>query len=164
VPGLGFCLGTRAQIFNLTPGHPNALAPRKRPRTTLSPSLAYRDGAPWLAFGTPGADQQDQWTLNWFAMLANSDMNLQEAVDAPMWHTDAFPRSFYPHGSSPGSVVVEERMAAETVEGLRRRGHEVTVSGPWSLGRISAVADDRDAGLKRAAANPRGMQGYAVGR
>ncbi len=164
VPGLGWCLGTRAQIFNLEPGHPNALAPGKRPRTTLSPSLAHRDGAPWMAFGTPGADQQDQWSLNFFALLASSEMNLQEAIDAPMWHTDAFPRSFYPHGWSPGSLVVEERMPGEVVDELRRRGHQVTVSGPWSLGRISAVAYEADSGMLRGAANARGMQGYAVGR
>jgi gamma-glutamyltranspeptidase/glutathione hydrolase len=164
VPGLGWCLGTRAQIFNLHPGHPNALAPRKRPRTTLSPSLAYRDGEPWMAFGTPGADQQDQWSLNFFVTLVNSDLNLQEAIDAPMWHTEAFPRSFYPHESAPASLVVEDRLPPEVVSELRRRGHEVTLSGAWSLGRLSAVARDPGRGLLRAAANPRGMQGYAVGR
>ncbi len=164
IPDLGWCLGTRAQIFNLHPGHPNALAPRKRPRTTLSPSLAYRDGEPWLAFGTPGADQQDQWSLNFFVTLVNSEMNLQEAIDAPMWHTNAFPRSFSPHESVPSSLVVEDRLPPEVVSELRRRGHEVTLSGAWSLGRISAVARDPARGLLRAAANPRGMQGYAVGR
>lgn len=164
VPGLGWCLGTRAQIFNLSPGHPNALAPGKRPRTTLSPSLAYRDGEAWLAFGTPGADQQDQWSLNWFVMLVNSEMNLQEAIEMPMWHTDSFPRSFYPHQASPGSLIVEGRMPEGVLTDLRRRGHEVTVSGPWSLGRISAVARDRERRLLLGAANPRGMQGYAAGR
>jgi gamma-glutamyltranspeptidase / glutathione hydrolase len=164
VPGLGFCLGTRAQIFNLEPGHPNVLEPRKRPRTTLSPSLAFRDGEPWMAFGTPGADQQDQWSLNFFVMLAASDMNLQQAIDAPMWHTNHFPRSFYPHDSAPGSLVVEARIGAEAVAALRRRGHEVTVAGPWSQGRLSAAARDPRRGVLLAAANPRGMQGYAVGR
>src|SRR5581483_2754084 len=153
IPGLGFCLGTRAQIFNLDPGHPNALAPGKRPRTTLSPSLAYRDGEPWLAFGTPGADQQDQWTLNFFVSLANSDMNLQEAIDAPDWHTEHFPRSFFPHHSVPASLVIEARAGGEVIEELRRRGHQVTVSGPWSLGRICAVARDGQRGLLRAAAS-----------
>lgn len=164
IPGLGWCLGTRAQIFNLSPGHPNALMPRKRPRTTLSPSLAFRDGVPWLAFGTPGADQQDQWTLNFFVMLANSKMNLQEAIDAPMWHTNSFPRSFYPHESAAASLVLERRLPGDCIAELRRRGHDVTASGEWSLGRISAVACEPERGLIRAAANPRGMQGYAVGR
>jgi gamma-glutamyltranspeptidase/glutathione hydrolase len=164
VPGLGFCLGTRAQIFNLQPGHPNALGPGKRPRTTLSPSIAFRHGEPWMAFGTPGADQQDQWQLNFLATFLNSGMNLQEAIDAPMWHTDAFPRSFFPHNSAPASLTVEERAGDEVIGELRRRGHQVVVAPPWSLGRLSAVARDPERGLLSAAANPRGMQGYAVGR
>jgi gamma-glutamyltranspeptidase/glutathione hydrolase len=163
VPGLGFCLGTRAQIFNLEPGHPNALAPGKRPRTTLSPSLAMRDGVR-MAFGTPGADQQDQWSLNFFVAHANGVGDLQEAIDAPMFHTNHFPRSFAPHESEPGTVFVEERVGEATMAELRRRGHDVRPMGPWSLGRLSAVVDDRAARLFRAAANPRGMQGYAVGR
>ena len=164
IPGLGFCLGTRAQIFNLEPGHPNALAPGKRPRTTLSPSIAFRDGEPWMAFGTPGADQQDQWQLNFLAMLLSSEMNLQEAIDAPMWHTDAFPRSLFPHHSVPASLTIEARAGDEVVQELRRRGHQVQVAPPWSQGRLSAVARDPERGLLRAAASPRLMQGYAVGR
>ena len=164
IPGLGFCLGTRAQVFNLEPGHPNALAPGKRPRTTLSPSLAYRDGEPWIAFGTPGADQQDQWSFNFFATLVATGMNLQEAIDAPMWQTDHFPRSFYPHGSSPGSLLLEDRFEQAVVDELRRRGHQVTTTGAWSQGRLCAVGRDPERGLLMAAANPRGMQGYAAGR
>jgi gamma-glutamyltranspeptidase / glutathione hydrolase len=164
IPGLGFCLGTRAQIFTLEADHPNSLAPGKRPRTTLSPSLAYRDGRPYLAFGTPGTDQQDQWSLNFFLALASSECDLQEAIDRPNFHTEHFPRSFYPHHWRPGSLVVEERVGEATVAELRRRGHDVQVRPPWSLGRLSAVANDREAGLLRAAANPRHMQGYAAGR
>jgi gamma-glutamyltranspeptidase/glutathione hydrolase len=163
IPQLGFCLSNRSQVFNLEPGHPNALAPRKRPRTTLSPSLAYRDGEPYLAFGTPGADQQDQWSLNFLVAYANSDLNLQQAIELPMFHTDHFPRSFYPHESYLGRVHVEDRLPAGSVAGLRSRGHEVVLHDPWSLGRISAVALDPRRGLL-AAANPRGVQGYAVGR
>ena len=162
IPGLGFCLGTRAQMFTLTPGLPNSLAPGKRPRTTLSPSLALRDGKPYLAFGTPGGDQQDQWTLGFFLNHVHFGMNLQEAIDAPAFHTRHFPSSFYPRESFPGAVDVEERAGNEVVTGLRKRGHEVTVAQPWSLGRVSAVA--RSGGFLYAAANPRRMQGYAVGR
>ena len=162
IPGLGFCLGTRAQMFTLTPGLPNSLAPGKRPRTTLTPSLALRDGEPYLAFGTPGGDQQDQWTLAFFLRHVLFGMNLQEAIDAPAFHTRHFPSSFYPRESSPLAVDVEERAGAAVVGELRRRGHQVTVRPPWSLGRVSAVA--RDQGMLYAAANPRGMQGYAAGR
>jgi gamma-glutamyltranspeptidase / glutathione hydrolase len=162
IPGLGFCLGTRAQMFTLTPGLPNTLAPGKRPRTTLSPSLVLRDGEPYLAFGTPGGDQQDQWTLAFFLNHVQFGMNLQEAIDAPAFHTSHFPASFYPRESWPRAVDVEERAGAAVIAGLRARGHQVTVRPPWSLGRVSAVA--RDQGFLYAAANARGMQGYAVGR
>ena len=162
IPGLGFCLGTRAQMFTLTPGLPNSLAPGKRPRTTLSPSLALRGGEPYLAFGTPGGDQQDQWPLSFFLNHVQFGMNLQEAIDAPAFHTRHFPSSFWPRESFPGTVDVEDRAGPGVIEGLRARGHEVTVSAPWSLGRVSAVA--RDGGMLYAAANARGMQGYAIGR
>jgi len=162
IPGLGFCLGTRAQTFWLQPGLPNSLEPCKRPRTTLSPTLALRDGRPYLAFGTPGGDQQDQWSLAFFLRHVR-DMNLQEAIDAPAWHTTHFPSSFYPRGSNPGLLHVESRLGDDTIRALRARGHQVVVEEPWSLGSLSAVARDHD-GLLRAAANPRGMQGYAVGR
>jgi len=91
-------------------------------------------------------------------------MNLQEAIDAPMWHTEAFPRSLFPHHSVPASLTIEARSGDEVVRELRRRGHEVQVAPPWSEGRLSAVARDPERGLLRAAANPRRMQGYAVGR
>jgi gamma-glutamyltranspeptidase/glutathione hydrolase len=162
IPGLGFCLGSRAQMFSLSPGLASTLAPGRRPRTTLSPSLALRGGEPYLAFGTPGGDQQDQWTLGFFLNHVLFGMNLQEAIDAPAFHTDHFPSSFYPRGSVPQSLSVESRTAAEVIGELRRRGHQVQVTPPWSLGRISAVA--RDQGFLYAGANPRGMQGYAVGR
>jgi len=162
IPGLGFCLGTRAQMFTLTPGLPNSLAPGKRPRTTLSPGLALRGGEPYLAFGTPGGDQQDQWALSFFLNHVRFGMNLQEAIDAPAFHTRHFPSSFWPRESFPGTVDVEDRAGPRVIEGLRARGHEVTVSPAWSLGRVSAVA--RDGGMLYAAANARGMQGYAAGR
>ena len=163
IPELGFCLGTRAQMFWLEHGLPNSLEPKKRPRTTLSPTLAARDGEPYLAIGTPGGDQQDQWTLHVFLNHVHHRHNLQEAIDAPNHHTEAFPSSFYPRETVPRHVAVEDRAGAETMDGLRARGHDVEVSGPWSLGRVSAVSRDAD-GVLRAGANPRGMQGYAVGR
>jgi gamma-glutamyltranspeptidase / glutathione hydrolase len=162
IPGLGFCLGTRAQMFTLTEGLPNTLAPGKRPRTTLTPSLALRGGQPYLAFGTPGGDQQDQWTLAFFLNHVVFGMNLQEAIDSPAFHTRHFPSSFYPRESAPREIDVESRVGEQVIGDLRARGHLVTVRAPWSLGRVSAVA--RDGGMLYAAANPRGMQGYAIGR
>jgi gamma-glutamyltranspeptidase/glutathione hydrolase len=162
IPGLGFCLGTRAQMFWLEKGLPSSLAPRRRPRTTLSPTLARRDGE-LLAFGTPGGDHQDQWSLVFFLSLVHFGLNAQEAIDAPMFHTDHFPESFYPRQPRPRVVQIEDRFGRETVAELERRGHLVEPQGPWSLGRVSAVGRNRE-GLLYAAANPRGMQGYAVGR
>ncbi|MFJ8650303.1 gamma-glutamyltransferase family protein [Streptomyces sp. NPDC093546] len=164
VPELGFPLGTRLQMAWLDPGLPNSLTPGRRPRTTLTPSLALRDGVPVMAFGTPGGDQQDQWQLHFWLAVTHGGLGLQAAIDAPNWHNDAFPSSFFPRAMRPGSVTVESRMDPAVVEELRRRGHEVTVGGPWSEGRLCAVARDPRTGILSAAANPRGMQGYAVGR
>jgi gamma-glutamyltranspeptidase/glutathione hydrolase len=162
IPGLGFCLGTRAQMFTLTPGLASTLAPGRRPRTTLSPGLVLRDGAPYLAFGTPGGDQQDQWSLAFFLNHVLFGMNLQEAIDAPAFHTDHFPSSFYPRMSDPRSLAIESRAGEAVIADLRARGHNVSVRPPWSLGRLSAVS--MSGGFIYAAANPRGMQGYAICR
>jgi gamma-glutamyltranspeptidase/glutathione hydrolase len=163
IPELGFPLGTRAQMFWLEEGHPGALAPGKRPRTTLSPSLAFRGGEPYLAFGTPGGDQQDQWSLHVFLRHALFGLDLQAAVDAPAFHTNHLISSFHPRAFQPRSVELESRHGDGVAAELEARGHDVTVTDPWSLGRVSAVAREPD-GLLKAGANPRGMQGYAVGR
>ncbi|RXS77727.1 gamma-glutamyltransferase family protein [Streptomyces sp. TM32] len=169
VPGLGFPLGTRLQMAWLEEGLPNSLTPGRRPRTTLTPSLALRDGVPVMAFGTPGGDQQDQWQVHFFLAVAlrgavRGGLDLQGAIDAPNWHQDSFPGSFFPRGMRPGSVTVESRIGRRTIDELRRREHRVTVGDDWSEGRLCAVARDPESGLLSAAANPRGMQGYAVGR
>lgn len=166
IPELGFCLGTRAQMFWLEEGLPNSLKPGKRPRTTLSPSMALKDGKPALAFGTPGGDQQDQWSPQMFLKVAHHGMNLQEAIDSPAWHSEHFPSSFYPRAAKPGHLGLEGRFPKETVEALKARGHKVEVGGDWSEGRLCAAAtgETPEGTLLRAAANPRGMQGYAVGR
>ena len=163
IPSLGFALGSRAQMFWLEEGLPASLVPGKRPRTTLSPSLALRDGAP-LAFGTPGGDQQDQWQLCFWLAHTVGGLNLQASIDAPMWHSAAFPLSFYPRSWQPGELVAESRLGAQTFAELRARGHRVVDAGEWALGRLSAVSRDPATGLLYGAANARGMQGYAVGR
>ena len=162
IPELGFCLGTRLQMSWLDPDHPAALMPGKRPRSTLSPTLSLRDGEPYLAWGSPGGDQQDQWTCQFLLRHAHAGHNLQQAIDAPAWHTEHFPGSFWPRTARPGVVVVEGRVPEPTVAELRRRGHVVEVGGAWTEGRLTAAA--RDGSRRRAAANPRGMQGYAAGR
>lgn len=167
IPDLGFCLGTRAQMFWLEDGLPSSLRPGTRPRTTLSPGLALRDGIPALAFGTPGGDQQDQWALTMFLRHVQHGLNLAEAIDAPMFHTDHMPSSFFPRESRPGVVAVETRLPRATLDELVRRGHQLEEVGAWALGRLTAVGADVTGDGKsilKAAAHPRFQQAYAVGR
>jgi gamma-glutamyltranspeptidase / glutathione hydrolase len=162
IPEIGFCLGTRAQQFWLEENHPASLAPGKRPRTTLSPTLALREGEPYLAWGSPGGDQQDQWTAQFFLRHVHGRMNLQEAIDAPAWHSEHFPISFWPRTARPGVLVLESRVPKPTVDELKKRGHIVEIGPAWSEGRLTAAS--RAGRRRKAAANPRGMQGYAAGR
>jgi len=162
IPELGFPISTRGQMFWLEEGLPGSLAPGKRPRTTLTPTLAHRDGEPYMVWGSPGGDQQDQWITQLFLRHVHCDMNLQEAIDAPAWHSEHFPSSFWPRTARPGVLVLEGRVPDETVKELRRRGHEVEMNDDWSEGRLTAAT--RDDPWRKAAANPRGMQGYAAGR
>lgn len=155
VPSLGFPLGTRLQTFYLDPAHPNVLQPGKRPRTTLTPSLAFRDGQPWMAFGTMGGDQQDQWTLQFFLNRVVFGMDMAQAIEAPKVCSDHFPGTFYPHDAYPGRVRVESRMPEATRHVLESLGHDVVVEPPWSLGFICAVSREGD-GLCVAGADPRG--------
>ena len=149
-------------MFWLEEGLPASLAPGKRPRTTLSPSMALRDGEGYMAFGTPGGDGQDQWTLHLFLRHVQHGMNLQEAIDSPEFHTAHFPSSFFPRESNPGHLKVEGRFSQATKDDLKSRGHKMEVDADWSIGRFTAAA--KDGRMLKAAANPRGMQGYAIGR
>jgi gamma-glutamyltranspeptidase/glutathione hydrolase len=162
IPALGWPLGTRAQMFWLEEGLPSSLVPSTRPRTTLSPGLVLRDGEPWLAYGTPGDDRQEQWALHAFLRHVDRGLDLQAAIDAPEWHTLHLIKSFAPRDVELRSLYVESRFGESVIGDLRRRGHDVTVAGPWDIGRVSAVK--RQDGQLVAAASPRGMQAYAVCR
>ncbi len=173
IPALGFGLGTRLQMMTLEPGLPASLLPGRRPRTTLSPSMAGR-GAPELAFGTPGGDQQDQWQLGFLLrlLLGSHDateagqgaLDLQQAVEGPSFHSTHFPSSFYPREAFEAQLVIEDRFGDKVIGELTRRGHRVLRAGGWTLGRLCAVGRDGATGWMRAAADPRGNQAYAVGR
>jgi len=164
VPGLGFALGTRLQMTWLDETSPSRLEPGRRPRTTLTPTLVLRDGAPVLACGSPGGDQQDQWQLAFLLRVLVGGYTPQEAIDAPALHTTSAPGSFWPRTWTPGGAVVEDRLGADVLAGLAERGHALTLAGDWALGRLSAVTRDPATGVLGAAANPRGAQGYAAGR
>ncbi|MBX9907249.1 MAG: gamma-glutamyltransferase family protein [Beijerinckiaceae bacterium] len=163
IPELGFPLNSRAQMFWLEEGLPSSLAPGKRPRTTLSPTLAFENGEPRLAFGTPGGDQQEQWQMGLFLRRVHHGLNLQEAIDLPLFHTQHFPLSFYPREAKPGHLAVEESLGAHALADLKARGHALEVAPEWTIGRLTAAEKSRD-GLLRAAATPRLMQAYAIGR
>ncbi|MBR0658032.1 gamma-glutamyltransferase family protein [Roseomonas oryzicola] len=163
IPELGFCLGSRCQMFWLDETLPNGLQPGKRPRTTLSPSMVLRDGKPWMSFGTPGGEQQDQWQPIMLLRMIHHGMNIQQAIDLPSFHSEHWISSFWPRGAKPGKVVIEGRYAPEVLQELNARGHLAEMGGEWSEGRLTGVRREAD-GTIRAGANPRGMQGYAVGR
>jgi len=163
VPELGFPVGTRLQMASLDPEHPNALAPGKRPRTTLSPSLARLADGRWLGFGTPGGDQQDQWTSQFFLRVAaRGERDLQTAIDAPTVHSEHMPSSFYPRRARPAVVSVELRLDAAVLAELAARGHVLEHKGPWEHGRVLAAAWDPSSGLLEAAASPRFAVAYAI--
>jgi gamma-glutamyltranspeptidase/glutathione hydrolase len=157
IDALGFPLGTRMQTFYLDEHHPNALMPGKRPRTTLSPSLAMVEGEPHLAFGTPGGDQQDQWTLQFFLNVVDFGMDLQTAIEAPKFSTPHFPSTFYPHNTLPGVLRIEDRVPENVRDALAARGHEIEVRPPWSEGHVLAVHLNRKTGVLSGGADPRGQ-------
>jgi gamma-glutamyltranspeptidase/glutathione hydrolase len=163
VRGVGFPMGTRGQMFFLDPHRPAVIAPHKRPRTTLTPSLVLKDGKPFMVFGTPGGDQQDQWTLEFFLNYVDFGMNLQAAIDAPSFHSTHFPSSFYPRDAHAGQMVVEDRIPKATVEELEARGHKVRTTGGWVNGKVMAVQLERKTGVLSGAVSPRGQIGYVSG-
>ena len=163
IKGLGFPLGTRGQMFYLNPNRPNALAPRKRPRATLTPSLVTKDGEPFMVFGTPGGDAQDQWTLQFFLNYVEFQMNIQEALDAPTVHSEHFPSSFYPRKAYPGRVIAESRISPQVIAELEGRGHDIVMTGPWNNGKVMGIRYDRENGVMQGGVSPKGSIGYAIG-
>ncbi|HTY55737.1 MAG TPA: gamma-glutamyltransferase family protein [Candidatus Binataceae bacterium] len=157
VEGLGFPLGSRLQTFYLDERHPNAVMPRKRPRTTLTPSLALRNGEPYIAFGTPGGDQQDQWTFQFFLNVVDFGMNLQEAIEAPKFSSGHFPSTFFPHDNTPGLLRIEDRVDASVRSALADLGHKIETKPSYSEGNVLAVQVDRAHGLLCGGADPRGQ-------
>ncbi len=163
IPELGFPLGTRGQMFVVEEGHPNCIAPGKRPRTTLTPTLVLRAGRPWCVFGTPGGDQQDQWTLQFFLNIVEFGMELQAAVEAPTFHTLHLRDSFYPRGLQPLVIASEDRIAASVIAELERRGHVVQVNGSWTHGQVTGIVEEQP-GVLVGVASPRGQTAYVAGR
>jgi gamma-glutamyltranspeptidase/glutathione hydrolase len=163
VPGLGFCMGTRGQQFNLQEGHPNCLQPGKKPRITLTPSLVMKEGEPYMVYGTPGGDGQDQWTSQFFLNYVDFNMDIQLALEKPTVHTNHFTGSFWPKMVRPGELRVEPTIPETVLSGLREKGHIVVVDQPWSHGRCLAIRYDPNSGVKYGGASPRTGDGYTIG-
>jgi gamma-glutamyltranspeptidase/glutathione hydrolase len=129
VPGLGFVLGTRIQMFYVDrTDHAKSYVPGARPSTSLTPTLVLKDGKPFMALGMPGGDEQDQVTLQDFLHVVEFGKNIQEATELPHVTTANMPSLFYPHGRTPGRIGLPATVAPEVVKELEARGHKVTQS------------------------------------
>jgi len=158
----GIPLTQRAQAFVLTPGHPNQLAPHKRPRITLTPTIALRDGKPWLAFSTPGGDSQDQTLLQIFLNVVEFGMNPEEAVEAPRFNSEAMYSTFDDHSDQPLVLDVETRISEPVLAALRERGHKLVMQGEWGNPTApTMVMYDPATGVIKAGADVRGHR-YAL--
>ncbi len=162
IPDLGFALGTRAQMFYLDPSRNNCYAPRKRPRTTLTPAMAFQDGRPWLVFGTPGGDGQDQWSLQAFLNVVEFGMGPARAVEAPTITLQSFPSSFYPRHAFERQVACESRIKVDVLKELQNRGHQVEVDQPYAHGKTAMIRLEKDGSLT-AAITSRAEIGYVIG-
>ena len=159
IPALGFPLSVRMMTFYLAPAHhPNVVAPGKRPRTTLTPSMAFRNGKPWMAFGTMGGDNQGQWLLQFYLCRAVFGMSIPEAIEAPRLSSEHTPGFFAPHASAPNRARIEPRFGAQVLDELRRRGHDLDVAPDWTEGFVSCAAFDEQSGLIEAGCDPRGSK------
>ena len=152
---LGFILNCRGDYYSLVPGHANALEPGKRPRSTLQGTLVLKDGKPFLITGSPGADDQCMRTIQTLVNIVDFGMNAQQAIEAPRWGTRSFPASSFPHTMYPGDLSLEGRIPDSVRAELVRRGHKVSMRGPWSMNASAAVMVDWETGTLGAAADPR---------
>ncbi len=153
VPGTGVLLNNRMTGFSLDPKSPNVLVPGKKTMHTLNTWMAFKDDELWAVGGTPGADVQVQTNLQTITQMVDRGRSPQEAIESPKWHVP-------PDGAE---LVVEDRLPLDTCYGLRRRGHHLTVGGPWS-GSCSSQIITRDAetGSLAGGSDPR-SDGLALG-
>ena len=155
IAGLGFIFNCRGDYYSLVPGHANALAPGKRPRSTLQGSLVMKDGKPFMVTGSPGADDQCMRTIQTLINIVDFGMDMQRAIEAPRWATRSFPASPFPHTMYPNDLWLESRIADEVRAELAKRGHKVTMRGPWSMNDSAGILIDYATGTVTAGADPR---------
>lgn len=158
----GVLLTQRLQSASTDPEHPNVVAPGKRPRITLSPTLILREGLPYMILSTPGGDNQDQALLQVLLNITEFGMNPQEAVEAPRFDTQHLVSSFDDHAFRPGSLNVEARIPEATIKRLEARGHKLKIQGDWgTLSAPTVIVYDAQTGVASAGADPRRGR-YAV--
>jgi gamma-glutamyltranspeptidase/glutathione hydrolase len=156
----GIIFNCRGDYYSLVEGEANALAPGKRPRSTLQGTLVMKDGQPHMVLGTPGADQQVIVTMQTFLNMVDFGMNVQQAIEAPHWNTRSFPASPFPHTMYPGDLSVEGRIPEAVRRALIEKGHKLKVSGAWTIGSSAAIVVDLKTGVLSAGADPR-VEAYA---
>jgi len=158
----GVLMGQRLQSALTDPQSPNVIAPGKRPRITLTPTLVLKHGEPFMVLSTPGGDNQDQALLQVFLNIVEFGMNPQEAVEAPRFDTQHYVSSFDDHEFLPGSLNVESRVGEKVIEDLKLRSHKVKVQPEWgTLSSPTVIVYNPQTGVSSAGADPRRGR-YAV--
>jgi gamma-glutamyltranspeptidase / glutathione hydrolase len=158
---LGFIFNCRGDYYSLVPGEANALAPGKRPRSTLQSTLVMKGTQPFMIVGSPGGDDQVFRTMQTLMNVVDFGMNVQEAIEAPRWATRSFPASPFPHTMYPGEMSVEQRVPEAVRAGLIARGHKLRVGGAWTMGSLAAILVDPKTGVLNAGTDPR-VDAYAI--
>jgi len=158
---LGFIFNCRGDYYSLVAGEANALAPGKRPRSTLQSTLVMKSNQPFMIVGSPGGDDQVFRTIQTLLNVVDFGMNVQEAIEAPRWATRSFPASPFPHTMYPGEMSVEQRVPEAVREALIKRGHKLRVGGPWTMGSLAAIVVDQKTGVLSAGTDPR-VDAYAI--
>jgi gamma-glutamyltranspeptidase/glutathione hydrolase len=157
---LGFIFNCRGDYYTLEAGTANALAPGKRPRSTLQGTLVMKDGQPHMVMGTPGADYQVIMTMQTLLNIVEFGMNVQQAIEAPHWNSRSFPASPFPHTMYPGDLSVEGRIPESIRQALIAKGHKLRVTGAWSDSSMAAIIVDLKSGVLHVGADPR-SEAYA---
>jgi gamma-glutamyltranspeptidase / glutathione hydrolase len=158
---LGFPLNCGGDYYSLVPGNANALAPGKRPRSTLQSTLVTKDGKLFAMTGSPGGDDQCMRTIQTLLNIVEFGMNVQQAIEAPRWTTQAFPASPFPHTMYPGHLAVEATVPQEVRDALVKKGHKLKISSAWTLGSSAGIVIDPQTGVLSAGADPR-ADAYAL--
>lgn len=158
----GVLMGQRLQSALTDPNSPNVVAPGKRPRITLTPTLVLKEGKPFMVLSTPGGDNQDQALLQVLLNIITFGMNPQEAVEAARFDTQHYVSSFDDHEFLPGSLNVESRIPEKTIAELKARGHKINLQSAWgTLSSPTVIIFDTLTGVAAAGADPRRGR-YAV--